>query len=339
MSTIGETSTFAEFSPATYHQFVSLLIEKMAAESLPELVGIIRLRGQLNNPGAAKGNQFYGVKISDDGGAQAKADIPSSLILGRGVQAGQQVVVTGRVAIRSSQYGVEARLVATDIQLLEEQAVRTVDSDQGRITIERLRSLPAVRNGFPAVDPIRLTLIQSSSAQVRVAMDAQSELEKVGDFLQITPVPINMLDPVAIARAIRQATADIVMVIRGGGASEDFAVFDDPRVIQSFAECRAHRVVGLGHSGNGCLLDLLADAVANTPGQAGCYVREKIEMRLRHRQEVLLQNKELKEKLQKLEAENEEAKMRITLSAKKIPAWFAFAIGILAGWLLLWLVR
>ena len=339
MNPIEEQSTFTEFSPATYHQFVSLLIEKMAAESLPELVGIIRLRGRLNDPGAAKGNQFYGVKISDDGGAQAKADIPSSLILGRGIQAGQQVVLTGRVAIRSSQYGVEARLIATDIQLLEEPAARTVDSDQGRITIERLKNLPAVRNGFPTSDPIRLALIQSSSAQARVAMDAQSELEKVGGFLEVTPVPINMLDPVAIARAIRQANADIVMVIRGGGASEDFAVFDDPRVVQAFAECRAHRVVGLGHSGNGCLLDLLADAVANTPGQAGCYVREKIEMRLRRRQEILAQDKDLKDLLQRLKAENEDIKMRLSLNAKKMPAWLLVAIGVLVGVTLFWLVR
>ena len=99
------------------------------------------------------------------------------------------------------------------------------------------------------------------------------------------------------------------------------------------------RLVATDNSGNGCLLNLLADAVANTPGQAGCYVRGKIELRLRRRQEMTAQDKDLKDLLQKLKAENEEIRMRLSLSAKKMPGWVLLAIGVFVGAALLWLVR
>ena len=317
-----------EFSPATFHQFVSLLLERMAGESLPELAGIVRLRGRLTDPGSPSGKIYYGVKIADDGGSQAKADIPVSLIAGRGVKAGQQVIVTGRVGIRSTQYGVEARVAVTDLELGKtEVAVSSESADQGRMTIERLRTMQVVRNNFPVSETITVALIQSSSAHAQVALDCRTELDKLGDILVINPIPINMIDPVAIAMAIRQADADILMLIRGGGDSRDFEVFDDPRVVQAMVECTAFRVVGLGHTGNGTLLDIIgADYSANTPGQAGMYVRERIEARLRKQKEAQGRWNAMQARVTELEQARVEKK-------RLVPLWWvavAFAIGVIA---------
>ena len=262
-------SQFADVSPGTLQQFTTLLLERLAASELPELGGMIRLHGRWTDPGRPSGKSFYGAKIVDDGGAQGKVEILASLVASRGILPGHQVIATGRLAVRSTNYGLEVRLVATDIQLGDqEQAAKTEVAQQGRMTIERLRSIPMRRVPFPDRDSVSVTLIQSTSAAAQVSQDCMAELSKLGGAIGVFPVKVNMLDPVAIATAIREANADdIVMIIRGGGSDSDFEVFDDPRVVTALSSQLAHRVVGLGHTGNATLLDLVADFSANTPGR------------------------------------------------------------------------
>ena len=68
-------SQFADVSPGTLQQFTTLLLERLAASELPELGGMIRLHGRWTDPGRASGKSYYGAKIVDDGGAQAKVEI------------------------------------------------------------------------------------------------------------------------------------------------------------------------------------------------------------------------------------------------------------------------
>ena len=81
-----------------------------------------------------------------------------------------------------------------------------------------------------------------------------------------------MHDPAAIATALRAIRADIVAVVRGGGDAASFAVFEDSRVLEALATCPAYRVLGLGHTANRTLAELLADHAASTPAAAGVHV-------------------------------------------------------------------
>ena len=332
-------SQFADVSPGTLQQFTTLLLERLAASELPELGGMIRLHGRWTDPGRPSGKSFYGAKIVDDGGAQGKVEILASLVASRGILPGHQVIATGRLAVRSTNYGLEVRLVATDIQLGDqEQAAKTEVAQQGRMTIERLRSIPMRRVPFPDRDSVSVTLIQSTSAAAQVSQDCMAELSKLGDAIGVFPVKVNMLDPVAIATAIREANADdIVMIIRGGGSESDFEVFDDPRVVTALSSQQAHRVVGLGHTGNATLLDLIADFSANTPAQAGAYVRERVQQRQRLLGDAGKDLKLARERMVVLEKERNTAQMQLQtateLLAKAkggVPAWavgVAFVVG------------
>ena len=68
-------SQFSDVSPGTLQQFTTLLLERLASSELPELGGMIRLHGRWTDPGRASGKSYYGAKIVDDGGAQAKVEI------------------------------------------------------------------------------------------------------------------------------------------------------------------------------------------------------------------------------------------------------------------------
>ena len=162
---------FSDVSPATLQQYTSLLLERLAASELPELGGMIRLHGRWTDPGRASGKYFYGAKIVDDGGAQAKVEVLASIVGSRGILPGHRVIATGRLAVKSTNFGMEVRLVATDIQLGDqEEAAASASVQQGRMTIERLRSIPLRRVPFPDRDSVSVTLIQSTSAAAQVAV-------------------------------------------------------------------------------------------------------------------------------------------------------------------------
>lgn len=341
------SSQFADVSPGTLQQFTTLLLERLAASELPELGGMIRLHGRWTDPGRASGKSFYGAKIVDDGGSQAKVEILASLVASRGVLPGHLVIATGRLAVRSTNYGLEVRLVATDIELGDqEQAAKTEVAQQGRMTIERLRSIPMRRVPFPDRDSVSVTLIHSNSAAAQVTQDCMAELSKLGDSVGVFPVKVNMLDPVAIATAIRDANSDdIVMIIRGGGDAADFEVFDDPRVVTALSSQQAHRVVGLGHTGNATLLDLFCDFSANTPAQAGAYVRERVQQRQRLLGDAGKDLRLAKERMEALEKERNTAQAQLQTASELlakakggVPAW-AVAVAFAVGAILAYLIR
>lgn len=78
--------------------------------------------------------------------------------------------------------------------------------------------------------------------------------------------------PASIAKAITRLTqdgrADVVMLARGGGASEDLVCFDDERVVMAIASCPIPVITGIGHERDESLADLVADARAHTPTAA-----------------------------------------------------------------------
>lgn len=344
-----EPIPFVDVTPGTLQQYTALLLERLAATNFPDMAGMVRLRGRWTDPGRVSGKTYYGVKVVDDGGAHAKVEILASLVAGRGIQPGQNVILTGSLATRSSNYGLEVRLVAADIQLGEQEEVARTDAvPQGRLTIERLRSFPVHRVPFPERDTVSVALIQSASVVAQVALDCMAELAHLGDQVQVTPLRINMLDPVAIAAAIRSAQGnDIIMLIRGGGDAADFEVFGDPRVVSALAEQSAHRVLGLGHSGNATVLDLMADFSANTPAQAGMYVRERMQARQRMAKEVERSLRQARDRVTELERERNAVQAQLQaanglLNAEKqqrgVPMWWAIA-AFLAGGLLILLMR
>lgn len=318
--------TITTLTPRTLQQLISTIAGRMQRD-LPELVGMVSVTGRMTELGKPRGTWYYGVKIVDEGGVHVKTDLPASLVAARQALAGSPVRVVGTVKLEATNYGLEARLVAGDLEMLGDLQAEAVPSP-GRTSIELLKSLPIHRYPFPSLNDLTVSLIQSSSAFSQVAQDCQSELDKLGDRVRVTPIRINILDPIAVAQAIDQAQGAVVMIIRGGGDAADFEVFDHPRVVRALAEKRAFRIVGLGHSGNSTTLDLVADATASTPAQAGQYLREIVEGRLRHLASV-------QERIQTVERERDEAIHRA--GGRGLPWWaiaVALALGLLAGLLL-----
>lgn len=135
---------------------------------------------------------------------------------------------------------------------------------EGLFAPERKRKLPR----FPSV--IGLVTSKEGAAVhdvVRVA-SGRAPVRLVVSHCQVQGPEA----PLSIVRAIRRVCRlpglDVIIVTRGGGASEDLFAFNDERVARAIAACPVPVVSGVGHEIDETIADLVADVRAATPSNA-----------------------------------------------------------------------
>ncbi|NEQ23115.1 MAG: exodeoxyribonuclease VII large subunit, partial [Microcoleus sp. SIO2G3] len=180
---------------------------------------------------------------------------------------GEQLIVLGslRVYPQRGQYQLsvwQALPAGEGLQALRYRQLRNRLEAEGLFDEERKRSLPTHPQIIGVV----------TSPQAAAWGDIQRTLKRRYPGLQVLLSPAQVqgeLAPasivVAIERVKRDGRAQLLILSRGGGASEDLACFNDERVVRAIAECSIPVLTGIGHQRDESLADLVADAYAHTP--------------------------------------------------------------------------
>ena len=72
----------------------------------------------------------------------------------------------------------------------------------------------------------------------------------------------------ALRQAVADGSADVLIIGRGGGASEDLSAFNDEHLCREIAACHIPVISAVGHETDTGLIDLVADIRAATPSRA-----------------------------------------------------------------------
>jgi exodeoxyribonuclease VII large subunit len=139
-------------------------------------------------------------------------------------------------------------------------------TDEGLFDIERKRELP-----FP---PSSIALV--ASVESAAYADFTKILSARWPFvtLQVFDTQVQgEAAPEQQVRAIKKANeqaelADVLVVTRGGGSSDDLQAFDDERVVRAISASRIPAIVAIGHEIDESLSELAADVRASTPSNA-----------------------------------------------------------------------
>ncbi len=185
-------------------------------------------------------------------------------------EVGEQVTVLGQIRLypKRGSYqltGWQVLPAGEGLQALKYRQLRSRLAAEGLFDHSRKRPLPA----YPQ------TLAVVTSVQAAAWGDIQRTLIQRNPSLRVLLSPATVQGDQApasiakaIARVIQDGRADVLLLARGGGATEDLACFDDERVVAAIARSPIPIITGIGHERDESLADLVADVCAHTPTAA-----------------------------------------------------------------------
>ena len=183
---------------------------------------------------------------------------------------GEQLIILGSIRVypQRGQYQLtiwQALPAGEGLQALRYRQLRNRLEAEGLLAQSRKRSLPT--------HPQIIAVV--TSPQAAAWGDIQRTLRRRYPGLRVLLSPAQVqgeLAPASIVEAIERVEQDgkaqLLILSRGGGASEDLACFNDERVVRAIAECSIPVLTGIGHQRDESLADLVADVCAHTPTAA-----------------------------------------------------------------------
>lgn len=183
---------------------------------------------------------------------------------------GEQLILLGRVHVQphrgSYQLIVWQALPAGEgLRALRYRQLRDRLDAEGLFDPDRKRPLP--------LHPQTVAVV--TSPQAAAWGDIQRTLKRRYPGLRVLfspalvqgdQAPLSIVN--AIERVKRDGRADVLILSRGGGATEDMVCFNDELVVRAIANCSIPVIAGIGHQRDESLADLAADVCAHTPTAA-----------------------------------------------------------------------
>ncbi len=189
-------------------------------------------------------------------------------------QVGTHVCAFGTIAVYAPhgkyQFQVQQVLpLGEGLQALRSQKLRQRLTAEGLFDRDRKQLLPS--------HPRTIAVVTSPTAAAWGDIHRMILSRYPGLLVLLSPATVQgETAPYSIVRAIDRvvvdARAEVLIIARGGGATEDLSCFNDETVVRAIEACPIPVVTGIGHERDESLADLVADVRASTPTAAAALV-------------------------------------------------------------------
>jgi exodeoxyribonuclease VII large subunit len=233
-------------------------------------VGRVLVMGEISNLHSARSGHVYFTLKDEDGQIRAALFRGNAGRLRFELEEGLEVVVEAEVSIYAARgdlqlivRSVEPRGIGA-LQLAFEQLRRRLEAE-GCFDPARKRTIP--------LHPRRIGVVTSpTGAAIRDVLEVTGRRFPAIPIL-IAPCLVQGDSApeeiaTALARIVREADVDVVLLVRGGGSLEDLQAFNSERVARAVLASPVPVVAGVGHETDVTIADLVADARAATPSAA-----------------------------------------------------------------------
>ncbi|MDC4268117.1 hypothetical protein NRA36_17940 [Acinetobacter baumannii] len=280
------------FTVSELHNFLNATLnECITQRKEKEKIQLFCVRGILKNVEQAVENSkwslVYDLIIQDTSGA-IEVEIPKHLL--SSFKNGSYVEIHGVPTFNFFREQCTKRLKGYTIQAIEDDSA--IQAFQSKLsTLDDLKKHRPKSHTFPNQFDLSVAVIYSSASKVDIQKDFYNYLNEYRDEFNFDEKPVSLSNVDALSNVISSCIDhDVVVIIRGGGSSDAFDIFNDEKVLKAFSNLNGYRIVGLGHNSDVTLLDYLADHSAITPSDAGIHLKGQFD-ELFSRNDILEQQK------------------------------------------------
>jgi exodeoxyribonuclease VII large subunit len=273
-------------------QFPILTVTELT-EYIQDLLASIEtiwLRGEVSSVSNHGSGTFFTL-TDDENNASIRCVIWRNMLsrIKQSPKQGEQVLVLGSLSLFPKQGNYQIRVVQVlpmgeGLQGLLYQQLRAKLEAEGLFDVARKRELPR--------HPQTIAVVTSPTAaawgDIQRTLNQRYPSLKVlfsPSLVQGEQAPDAIVQ--AMERVIEDSRAEVLLLARGGGATEDLSCFNDEKVVRAIAFSPIPIITGIGHDRDESLADLAADYCAHTPTAAAekivpSWVQLSLEHKLRY---------------------------------------------------------
>lgn len=140
------------------------------------------------------------------------------------------------------------------------------------------------RNAARPLAPVPLRLAVVTSVGSAAWHDLTDELARSGIAFQVQAVDcrvqgedaVPMITAALADLSNRVADLDAIVLVRGGGARNELATFDDPTIARAIAACQVPVITGIGHEVDRAVADEVAHTALKTPTACAGFLVDRV---------------------------------------------------------------
>lgn len=226
----------------------------------------LRLKGEISNLKKYPSGHYYFTLKDEDSSIKAVMFYEYAKLAPSTIKDGDEVIVTGYVSVYPSRgeyqiYAQAMELFGEGAQLLELELLKKKLASEGLFDPSRKKKIPL----FPSRVGVISAPNSAAMADIKKNLLRRNPLIDVIEFPSLVQGEEAPKDLLKALKTAKEAQINVLIIGRGGGASEDLNAFNDETLVREAANFPVPIISAVGHEIDFTLIDFVADARASTP--------------------------------------------------------------------------